>query len=107
MRVCEGCLRLKIKLGKDTLNPNHAVRVSADLLVICHGDMTDQTQRVCRINNSGEVLNCCSVPGTPWPAHLTLVDAQQVYVVFRNLEQVSRTHFTRISGLLSANNLFR
>ena len=64
------------------------------MLVMCHGDMTDETQRVCTINNSGEVLSYCSVRGTPWPAHLTLVDAQQVYVAFRNTEQVRRTGFT-------------
>jgi len=51
-----GCLRLKIKLPSSVLNPNHSMRVNADLLVLCHGDMTDQTQRVCTVNNNGDVL---------------------------------------------------
>ena len=83
-----GSLRRRIKLDADLVNPNHAVRVSGDLLVVCHGDMTDQTQRVCSVNNRGEVLHSCRVDGTPWPAHLTVVDGRQVYVAFRNTEQV-------------------
>lgn len=86
--VSAGCLRRKIKLPADVINPNHAKRVSGDLLVICHGDMTDEVQRICSINNSGQLLNYCKVDGTPWPSYLTLVDRRQVYVAFKNTEQV-------------------
>jgi len=83
-----GGLRLKIKLPADVVNPNHSMRVSSDLLVMCHGDMTDEVQRVCTINNHGDVLNYCKVDATPWPTHLTVVDGHQVYVAFKNTEQV-------------------
>ena len=83
-----GCLRLKIKLPTDVVNPNHSMRVGSELLVVCHGDMTDPTQRVCTVNNRGELLSWCKVDGTPWPAHLTVVDDRQVYVAFKNTEQV-------------------
>lgn len=84
----EGSLRLKIKLPADVVNPNHAIRVTADLLAICHGDMTDELQRICTVSNSGSVLNSYRVHGTPWPAHLTCVDGRHVYVAFKNTEQV-------------------
>ena len=83
-----GCLRSTIKLPADVVNPNHAKRITCDLLVICHGDMTDQVQRICTINNGGEMLKCCRLDGTPWPAHLTVIDGRQVYVAFRKSEQV-------------------
>jgi len=82
-----GVLRLKIQLRGDVINPNHARRVNGDLLVLCHGDMMDELQRVCTISNSGEMLNHCTVNGTPSPAHLTLVD-REVYVAFKKSEQV-------------------
>ena len=83
-----GCRRLQIKLPGDVVNPNHAKRVTGDLLVICHGDMTDHVQRICTISNSGEMLKSCKLDGTPWPAHLTVLDGRQVYVAFRKSEKV-------------------
>jgi len=73
-----GCLRLTVKLPADVVNPNHAMRLTSDQLVICHGDMTDEIQRICTVNNRGEVLNSykvlanclpfvCGGRGTPLP----------------------------------------
>jgi len=52
-----GELRLKVKLAADVVNPNHAVRVNSDQLAVCHGDMTDEIQRICTVSNRGEVLH--------------------------------------------------
>jgi len=76
------------RLPADVINPNHAKRVSSDLVVVCHGDMTDQVQRVCAVNNDGQLLKSCTVEGTPWPSHLTVIEGRQVYVALRKLEQV-------------------
>ena len=56
-----GCLRLTVRLPADVVNPNHAMRVTSDQLAICHGDMTDETQRICIVSNCGEVLKSCKV----------------------------------------------
>jgi len=52
---------VKVALPAAMINPNHAVRVTSDQLVVCHGDMADELQRICTVNNRGEVLKSCKV----------------------------------------------
>ena len=67
-----GDLRLTVKLAADVVNPNHAVRLTGDVLVVCHGDMTDDVQRICAVDNRGQVLNACEVLAANCPCICTV-----------------------------------
>jgi 6-phosphogluconolactonase (cycloisomerase 2 family) len=49
-----GQLVREISLESSVVNPSHAVRLPSGLLVVCHGDRSDDIHRVCGLTADGQ-----------------------------------------------------
>jgi len=52
----DGDLLREICLPRDVVSPLHAVQLSGDEFVVCHGDDGDPVHRVCLIDSAGQVV---------------------------------------------------
>jgi hypothetical protein len=52
----DGQLIREVSLQSDVIHPNHAVELTTDQFVVCHGDINDPLHRVCIVDSNGRVL---------------------------------------------------
>ena len=53
----DGTLLREISLLSDIINPSHAVELTTDLFVVCHGLPLNSLRRVCVVNSEGDIVN--------------------------------------------------
>ena len=75
------CVR-EIALQSDIKDPWHAVQMTTGQYVVCHGIRNDSLNRVCIVDDDGEVTRkLCYVGQLNWPRHLAVDENLQLICV--------------------------
>ena len=91
-----GDLLRDVTLPDDVIHPRHAIQLTNGQFIVCHGDLDDPINRVCKVSeDGGHIINSHSgQPGSNIgqyyvPRHLAVDDNEFVFVVDFNNRRVT------------------
>jgi len=109
----DGVLLRQLQLPEDILAPHHAVQLSSEQVLVCHGEVFDDVHRVCLVGSNGQVAK--SYGGSRGsgpremnvPFHLAVGRNKFVYVadVFNSRVLLLSPSLTYIREVLSTTQL--